>query len=223
MYSYILIKNKNKKKTINQAYAPTADCEDVVVDKFYEELEEAKRKHKSQEVLTIMGDLNAKAGSQRDGDTVGCYGLGERNAQGDTWVDWCRGHDLVNINTWFQNHVRRLWIWKSPGDRWRNQIDYITINKRFANTILDSKSYPVISMLSVKSRKLKKPRPQKKLQLACLKVKETRRAYTVAVSNRYDALLEEGQDRWDAFKVATTETAQEILPLCRDQLHNRNI
>ena len=75
-----------------------------------------------------MGDLNAKV--------VGRYGLGSRNERGDMWVDWCMTHDQVIMNTWFQHHKTHLYTWKSPGDGMRNQLDYITINKRFRNSIL---------------------------------------------------------------------------------------
>ena len=45
-------------------------------------------------------------------------------------------------NTWFRHHHRHLWIWKSPGDRSRSQIDCITINKRFRNALTQVKIYP---------------------------------------------------------------------------------
>ncbi|GFN93219.1 craniofacial development protein 2-like [Plakobranchus ocellatus] len=41
-----------------------------------------------------------------------------------------------------KNHPRRQWTWKSPGDRSRNKIDYILIQKRFRNAIKASKSPP---------------------------------------------------------------------------------
>ena len=89
-----------------------------------------------------MGDLNAKVGIEQDPlrEVVGRYRLGSRNERGDMWVDWCMTHDQVIMNTWFQHHKRHLYIWKSPGDGVRNQIDYITTNKRFRNSILQKKA-----------------------------------------------------------------------------------
>ena len=46
------------------------------------------------------------------------------------------------MNTWFQHHQRHLYTWKSPGDCVRNQIDYITINRRFLHSIYQVKGYP---------------------------------------------------------------------------------
>ena len=42
---------------------------------------------------------------------------------------------IVSMNRWFPHHQRHLYTWKSPGDSVRNQIDYITMNKRFRNAV----------------------------------------------------------------------------------------
>ena len=88
-----------------------------------------------------MGDLNAKVGTEQDPQkvVVGQHGLGERNERGDLWVDWCTTPEQVIMNTWFQHEKRHLYTWKCPGDTTRNQIDYITINQRFRNSILQVK------------------------------------------------------------------------------------
>ena len=70
-------------------------------------------------------------GRGRYGRTVGPYGIGDRNERGTRWVEWCEAKGMVIVNTWFKEHPRRIYTWKSPGDRARNQIDYITINERF--------------------------------------------------------------------------------------------
>ena len=49
---------------------------------------------------------------------------------------------MVISNTWFQSRKSRLYTWRSPGDRTRNQIDYICVNERWRNSILDCKTYP---------------------------------------------------------------------------------
>ena len=88
-----------------------------------------------------MGDLNAEVGGEQDPlqEIVGKHGLGERNDRGDLWVDWCVTHEQMIMNTWFQHHHRLLYTWTSPGDDVRNQIYYITMNKRFRNAITQVK------------------------------------------------------------------------------------
>ena len=109
-----------------------------------------------------MGDLNAKVGGEQDPlqEIVGKHGLGERNDRGYLWVDWYATHEQVIINTWFQHHQRHLYTWKGPGDGVRNQIDYITMNKRFRNAITQVKGYagsdcgsdhvPIVATMKVK-------------------------------------------------------------------------
>ena len=87
-----------------------------------------------------MGDLNAKVGNVRVGNTVASFSLGIKN---DTrLVEFCQENDLVIANTWFKQHPRRLWTWEMPGDRAKNQIDYICILQRYRNGLLRTKTYP---------------------------------------------------------------------------------
>ncbi|GFO08817.1 craniofacial development protein 2-like [Plakobranchus ocellatus] len=59
---------------IIQEYAPTSDSEDVQVEKFYEEIENAKGYLKSQDIIIVMGDFNAKVGDEMEEDVVGRSG-----------------------------------------------------------------------------------------------------------------------------------------------------
>ena len=128
--------------SIIQVYAPTADSSEDDIELFYEQLDEAKRQCKSQDIIIVMGDLNAKVGSEEIEQVSGKYGLGVINERGERWADWCKANNQVIMNTWFKNHKRRLWTWKHPGDRTRNQIDYVTINHRFRNSVQNAKAYP---------------------------------------------------------------------------------
>jgi len=120
-----------------------------------------------------MGDLNAKVGNGQYQDIVGPYGLGTRNDRRDIWVEWCNQHDQIIANTWFCQHPRRLWTWKDPVDNIRNQIDYITINKRFRNSITKVKGYPgadcngdhvlVVCWFLLRLKKLTRPKQKPKL------------------------------------------------------------
>ncbi|GFO38730.1 craniofacial development protein 2-like protein [Plakobranchus ocellatus] len=112
---------------IIQLYAPTSDSEDVEVEKFYEEIEKAKGYLKSQDIIIVMGDFNAKVGDERVEDVVGPSGIGTVNERGSRLIEWCQVNDFTMSNAWYQNHPRRQWTWKSPGDRSRNKIDYIFI------------------------------------------------------------------------------------------------
>ena len=156
---------------------------------------------------------------------IGKYGLGSRNERGEKWVQWCTANCQVITNTCFKEHPRRLWTWKSPGGDTKNQIDYVTINKRFRSAVLHSKTYPsadcgsdhvpVICKLKVrlKRRKLKNPLSTPKLQYGKLQEDEVcRQEYAVSVKNKLAALENIGESKWNAFKEALVSTAKEVIP-----------
>lgn len=156
---------------IVQVYAPTAECEEEKIEKFYNDLDWTMRQLKRNEVTILMGDLNAKVGAGTEGNVVGKYGLGTRNERGDKFVEFCTEHNLGIMNTFFNLPKRRLYTWKSPADSEeniiRNQIDYITINQRFRNMVKAVKTYPgadvpsdhnlLLANLCIKLKKINRP------------------------------------------------------------------
>ena len=77
-------------------YAPTADSADEVIDTFYDSLDKAKSQCKSNDIVIVLGDLNAKVGQGIEGKAVGPHGIGERNERGDRWVQWCETWTLAS-------------------------------------------------------------------------------------------------------------------------------
>src|SRR5438552_15966083 len=104
-------------------YAPSAQSPDADIENFYEDLDIAKSHCKSKDIVIIMGDFNAKVGAGRFENVVGEYGLGERNARGERFIEWCKASNQIITNTWFKNHPRRRWTWKSHGYTCKNQIE----------------------------------------------------------------------------------------------------
>ncbi|GFO27507.1 craniofacial development protein 2-like [Plakobranchus ocellatus] len=88
---------------IIQVYAPTSDGEDVEVDKFYEEVEKAKSYLKSQDIIIVMGDFNAKVGDEGVEDVVGPSGIGTVDEHESRLIEWCKVNDFTITNTWHQN------------------------------------------------------------------------------------------------------------------------
>ena len=73
-------------------YAPTSACSEEMIDEFYEQLESSKQQCKSQDIVIVIRDLNAKVGKQRFEAVVGPNGLGEKNERGEKWIEWCHSH-----------------------------------------------------------------------------------------------------------------------------------
>ena len=67
------------------------------------------------DVLFIIGDWNAKVGSQETSGVTGKFGLGVQNEAGKRLMEFCQENALVIANTLFQQQKRRLYTWTSPG------------------------------------------------------------------------------------------------------------
>ena len=66
------------------------------------------------DVLFIIGDWNAKVGSQETPGVTGKFGLGMWTEAGQRLTEFCKENALVITNTLFQQHKRRLYTWTSP-------------------------------------------------------------------------------------------------------------
>ena len=68
--------------TVIQVYAPTSNAEEAEVEQFYEDLQDLLELTPKKDVLVIIGDWNAKVGSQETPGVTGKFGLGMRNEAG---------------------------------------------------------------------------------------------------------------------------------------------
>ena len=100
--------------TVIQGYAPTSNAEEAEVERFYEDLQDLLELTPKKDVLFIIGDWNAKVGSQETTGVTGKFGLGVQNEAGLRLIEFCQENALVIANTLFQQHKRRLHTWTSP-------------------------------------------------------------------------------------------------------------
>ena len=98
--------------TVIQVYAPTSNAEEA--EQFYEDLQDLLELTPKKDVRFIIGDWNAKVGSQETLGVAGKFGLGIRNEAGQRLIEFCQESALVIANTLFQQHKRRLYTWTSP-------------------------------------------------------------------------------------------------------------
>ena len=68
--------------TVIQVYAPNRNTEETEVERFYEDLQDLLELTPKKDVLFIIGDWNAKVGSQETPGVTGKFGLGMRNEEG---------------------------------------------------------------------------------------------------------------------------------------------
>ena len=128
--------------TVVQAYAPTINTEEAEVEWFYEDLQDLLELTPKKDVLFIIGDWNAKVGSQETPEVTGKFGLGIRNEAGQRLIEFCQENSLVIANTLFQQHKRRLYTWTSPDGQHQNRIYYILCSQRWRSSIQSAKTRP---------------------------------------------------------------------------------
>ena len=80
----------------------------------YEDLPDLLELTPKRDVLFIIGDWNAKVGSQETPAVTGKFGLGAQNEPGQRLIEFCQDNALVTANTLFQQLKRRLYTWTSP-------------------------------------------------------------------------------------------------------------
>ena len=100
--------------TVIQAYAPTSNAEESEVEQFCEDLQDLLELTLKKDVLFIIGDRNAKVGSQETAGVTGKFDLGVCNEAGQRLTEFCQENTLVIANTLFQQHRRRLYTCTSP-------------------------------------------------------------------------------------------------------------
>ena len=88
--------------TVIQAYAPTSNAEEAEVERFYEDLQDLLELTPQTDILFIIGDWNAKVGSQATPGVTGKFGLVVQNEAG--LIEFCQENALVIANTLFKQH-----------------------------------------------------------------------------------------------------------------------
>ena len=76
--------------TVIQVYAPTSYAKEAEVEWFYEDLQDLLELTPKKDVLFIIGDWNAKVGSQETPGVTGKFGLGMRNEAGQRLIEFCQ-------------------------------------------------------------------------------------------------------------------------------------
>ena len=120
--------------TVIQVYAPTSNAEEAEFERFYEDLQDLLELTPKKDVLFLIGDWNAKVGSQEIPGVTGKFDLGIQNEAGQRLTEFCQDKALV-IAKPSSNNTRRRYTWTSQDGQKRNQIDYILCSQRWRSSI----------------------------------------------------------------------------------------
>ena len=102
------LQGKPFKVMVIQVYAPTTDAKEAEVDWFYKDLQDLLGLTPNKDVLCILGDRNAKAGSQEIPGVMGKFSLGVQNEAGQRLAEFCQEQ------TFLSNNMRVNYTWTSP-------------------------------------------------------------------------------------------------------------
>ena len=95
--------------TVIQVCAPTGNAEEAEVEWLYEDLQDLLELTPKKDGLFIIGDWNAKVGSQQTPGVTGKFGLGVQNEAGQRLIEFCQKNTLVIANSLFQQHRREVY------------------------------------------------------------------------------------------------------------------
>lgn len=163
------------------------------LEEFYEDLKNTVKRAKYGDIDFTMGDFNAKIDINHRSTAAGKYCLGNGNERGERLLEFAETHDFKICNTWFKHHHRRLYTWTSPGDRCRNQIDFILVNSRYKNTVKNCHTYPgadcntdhklLMAKCSIMLKKCKKTTKTKAWDFQSLKNQEVKMKFQKALDH----------------------------------------
>ena len=85
----------------NPTRCPNHNAEEAEIERIYEHLQDLLELTLKKDVLLIIGDWNAKVGSQETPGVTGKLGLGMRNEAGQKVIEFCQENALVIANTLF--------------------------------------------------------------------------------------------------------------------------
>src|SRR5574337_782736 len=204
-----------------QVYAPTSKAEEAEVEWLCEDLQDLLELIPKKDVLFIIGDWNAKVGSQETPGVTTKFGLGIQNEAGQRLIEFCQENALVITNTLFQKYKRRLYTWTSPDGQHRNRIDYILCRQRWRSSIQSAKTRPGADCgsdheLLIAKFRLKLKKVEKMTRPFRYDLNQIPYDYTVEVRNRFkglDLIDRVPDELWNEVHDIVQETGIKTIPM----------
>ena len=102
---------------IISAYAPQVGCTEEEKVQFWSKIDGVMQEQEEHEKVIVGADLNGHVGNENE--VIGCvhegHGIGERNAEGESIVDFAMSFDMAIVNTFFTKKREHLITYRSGG------------------------------------------------------------------------------------------------------------
>ncbi|XDV44251.1 hypothetical protein PO909_012565 [Leuciscus waleckii] len=133
--------DNNMHLTIVNVYAPTMTYPDEEKEAFYQELTTIVSRVPPQHKLLVVGDFNARVGSDCEtyAGIIGKFGKGKKNTNGDLLLHFCAQQELCLTNTFFSQPDKNFFTWKHPRSGHYHLLDYIVTRRSGIHEIMCTK------------------------------------------------------------------------------------
>ena len=153
-------------------YAPTLNSSAEAKDQFYSDLDKLIEKVPPSENLYLLGDFNARVGSEHSNwpSCIGHYGIGRINENGQRLLELCCNRNLCVTNTFFQNKPVHQVSWRHPRSHQWHQLDLVVTRRNALPSTNNTRSYHsadcdtdhslVISKVSTQAKRFHTAKPK---------------------------------------------------------------
>ncbi|CAH2099415.1 unnamed protein product [Euphydryas editha] len=222
--------HQGPKISVVQCYAPTNSASEELKDDFYSALNTTLRNIRKQDIVIVMGDLNAKIGTGNAGYErhMGKQVLGVRNENGERFLEFCQNNDLTIGGTLFIHRDHHKYTWNSPDGNTKNQIDHLAISSKWRTSLLDvrkrrgadidSDHHLVVAEVRLKvsaSRaSIDTARTSRRFDVSKLKNSDIKDTFKMELRNRFSVLDTNSttvDEEWNRIKMVYTETSSVVL------------
>lgn len=167
---------------IFSVYAPTLCATAEAKDAFYEELEAKIREIPQKEDLFLLGDFNARVGSNHNSwpRCIGHFGVGKLNENGQRLLELCTFHGLCITNTFFSTKPQHRVSWRHPRSKHWHQLDFVITRRSLLNHVLITRTYhsadcdtdhsPVYSKVRLQPKRIHRSKQQGRPRIGTARV-----------------------------------------------------
>ena len=126
--------------TLISAYAPTMSYPEEEIDLFYHQLQHLVNQTPGTDKFIILGDFNARVGADSTvwSETIGKFGMGKINSNGEKLLAFCTENKLVITNTLFKTPECKKSTWMHPRSKHWHQIDFIITRQSDKSDVLST-------------------------------------------------------------------------------------
>lgn len=218
----------NTSVTFVSAYAPTLDANEQTKETFYSELDSVITSTPADDKLFILGDFNARVGSDSHlwHGSLGREGIGKINMNGILLLSKCTEHGLTITNTTFRQRNRLKGTWQHPRSKHWHMLDYIITRRKDLKDICitrtaqaseycwtDHRLVYSLVRLNIKPRR-RNPNSVNRIRfdVAALNDQSIRKCFQETLGQRIPAEFPENiEDHWRTLKSSILDSCKSVL------------